>query len=164
MRFQVILLLVALLMLVAARRVSGQPDTWEKVQALPPGARIELFLASDKTVTGTLTEVSPDGVTLTRKRDSMQVARSDIRRMWVLGKGSRLKNAGIAALVGFAMGCPIGAAKAGYLGDMNNPRLGTRAGFCLVIGGFAGGIAAGITAPFPATKRTLVYRSLVAKP
>ena len=130
----------------------------------PSAARIELFLASDKTVTGTLAEVSPDGVTLTRKRDSMQVARSDIHRMWVLGKGSRLKNAGIAALVGFAVGCPIGAAKAGYLGDMNNPRLGTRAGFCLVIGGFAGGIAAGITAPFPATKRTLVYRSLVAKP
>ena len=159
MKFQVISLVVVLLMLAAGQPAACQSDTWEKAQALPPGAKIELFLTNDKTVTGTLAEVSPDGVTVTRKRDSIQIARSDIRQIWLLGKGSRLKNAGIAALVGFAVGCPIGAATAGYLGDENNPRLGMRAGFCLTIGGFAGGIAAGITAPFPATKRTLVYRS-----
>lgn len=164
MRFQVILLLVALPMLVAAQRLSGQPETWEKVQALAPGAKTELFLVSGKTVTGTLAEVSQDGVTLTLRRDAMQVARSDIRRIWLLGRGSRLKNAGIAALVGFGVGCGIGTAKAGYIADTNNPSLGTRAGFCLAVGGFAAGIAAGITAPFPATKRTLVYRSEVAKP
>jgi hypothetical protein len=148
-----------LVLFLVAHPAWGQPDGWERAQALPPGAKIELFLAGDKTVSGVLSQTSPDDLTLTRKRDSMQVAKSDVRRLWVLGKGSRLKNAGIAALIGFAVGCPIGAASAGYLGDMNNPRLGTRAGFCLGIGGFAGGIAGGITAAVPATRRTLVYRS-----
>lgn len=152
-------LIGVLVILVAGQPASGRSDNWEKAQALPPGAKIELFLAGDKTAVGTLSQVSPNDLTLTRKRDSLQVAKSDIRRIWVLGKGSRLKNAGIAALIGFAVGCPVGAAKAGYLGDMNNPPFGTRAGFCAGIGGFAGGIAAGITAAVPATKRTLVYRS-----
>ena len=152
-------LIVALFILAPGQPASGQSDSWEKAQVLPPGAKIELFLAGDKALVGTLSQVSPDGLTLTRKRDSLQVTKSDIHRIWVLSKGSRLKNAGIAALIGFAVGCPIGAAKAGYLGDMNNPRLGTRAGFCVAIGGFAGGIAAGITAAVPATRRTLVYRS-----
>lgn len=159
MRLQSASLFVLPFILVASQAASGQPGAWDQAQALPPGTKIELFLTTDKTVVGTLSEVSPDSLTLTRKRDSVQVAKSDIRRIWVLGKGSRLKNAGIAGLVGFAVGCPIGAAKAGYLSDMNNPRFGTRAGFCAGIGGVAGGIAAGVTAALPATRRTLVYRS-----
>lgn len=151
-------LLLVPFMLIVGQPAQGQSTGWEKVLALPPGARIELLLTGDKTLAGSLYQVSPDGLTLTRKRESRQVPRSDIRRIWVLGKGSRLKNAGIAALVGFAVGCPIGAAKAGYISDMNNPSLATRGGLCLALGGFAGGIAAGITAAVPATKRTLVYR------
>jgi hypothetical protein len=137
----------------------AQADGWEKAQALPAGSKIELLLAGDKTLAGTVAQVSPGGLTLARKRDSMQMAKSDIRRIWIQGRGSRLKNAGIGALVGFAIGCPIGAAKAGYLSDMNNPSLGTRAGFCLGLGGFAGGIGGGIAAAVPPTTRTLIYRS-----
>ncbi len=152
-----------LFLLAAVQPGLGQSDAWEKMQALPTGARIEVLLAGDKSTSGTLAQVSPDGVALTRKRDSIQLAKSDIRRVWVQGKGSRLKNAGIAALVGFAVGCPIGAAKAGYISDMNNPSLGTRAGLCLGLGGFVGGIAAGITAAVPPTKRALVYSSPAAR-
>lgn len=151
--------LVALFTLASAQPAAAQPDSWEKAQALAPGPKIQLLLPADKTVVGTLAEVTPDGLTVARKRDSTQVAKSDIRRIWVLGKGSRLKNAGIAALIGFAGGCPFGAARAGYLSDMDNPSVETRAGFCLALGGVVAGAAGGITAAVPATKRTLVYRS-----
>ena len=153
------LVIATVLVLGTGRPVSGQSDSWQRVQALPANAKIEVFLVSNKTETGTLSEVSQDVVTLTNRRGSLQLARSEIRQIWMLGKGSRLKNVGIAAAVGFAVGCPIGAAKAGYLSDMNNPSIGTKAGFCLGIGGFVGGIAAGVVAPFPATKRMSVYRS-----
>ena len=154
---------VVLFMLAAGQPASGQSDGWEKAQALLPGAKIELFLAGEKTVVGTLAEVSPDGLTLIRKRDSMQVAKSDIRRINLLGKGSRLRNTGIAALFGFGFGCPIGAGLAGQITDENNPRLGTRAGTCVVLGGLVGGIAAGVGAAVPASKRTLVYSSPAVK-
>jgi hypothetical protein len=150
---------VVLLTLVAVESAFGQSDVWDKVQTVSAGTRIEVGLVGDKTVSGTLAQVSTEGLALDRKGGSMQIARSDIRRVWVLGKGSRLKNVGIAALVGFAIGCPIGASKAGYLGDTNHPSLKLRGGFCLVLGGFGAGVAAGVVAPFPATKRTLVYRS-----
>jgi hypothetical protein len=148
-------LIAALFVFTAAGMASGPLDSWEAVQALPAGSRVELSLMGDRRARGTIAQVLPDGLTLTRKRDSVQVPKSDISQIWVLGKGSRLMNVAIAALIGFASGCPIGAAKTGYLADMNNPGLGPRAEWCLGLGGFAAGIAA----PFPATKRTLVYRS-----
>jgi len=151
------------LMLVAGHAALAQPDSWEKTQALPAGAKVELLLAGEKTVEGTLSQVSSNDLTLTRKSGSIQLAKSDIRRVWVLGKGSRLKNAGIAALAGFAVGCTIGATQAGQISDMNNPGAGRRAGFCLGIGGFIGGSTAGIAAAIPATRRTLVYRATGGK-
>jgi hypothetical protein len=163
MTCQSTLIAVVLLMLGSARNVAGQIESWGKVEALAAGTRIEVGLAKDKTVSGTLAQVSAEGLALDRKGGPIQIARSDIRRVWVLRKGSRLKNVGIAALVGFAIGCPIGAAKAGYIGDTNHPSLGLRGGYCLALGGFGAGIAAGVVAPFPATKSTLVYRAPEAK-
>jgi hypothetical protein len=156
---QVASVAVVLLTLVAVESAFSQPEVWDKVQAFPAGTRIEVGLVGDKTVSGTLAQVSTEGLALDRKGRSMQIARSDIRRVWVLGKGSRLKNVGIAALAGFAIGCPIGAARAGYIGDTNHPSLKLRGGFCLVLGGLGAGVGAGVVAPFPATKSTLVYRS-----
>ncbi|MFB3778477.1 MAG: hypothetical protein ACE141_12745 [Bryobacteraceae bacterium] len=161
---QVAPLAVVLLTMAAGQSAYGQAGAWDKVQALPTGTRIQVSLAKDKTVDGTLAQVSDEGLVLDRKGDPMQIARTGIRRVWVLGKGSRLKRTGLAALAGFAIGCPIGAAKAGYLGDTNRPSPTLRGGFCLALGGFGAGIAAGVTAPFPATKYTLVYRAPGAKP
>ncbi|HSW50792.1 MAG TPA: hypothetical protein VLH09_11490 [Bryobacteraceae bacterium] len=155
---------VVLFMLAAGQIAYGQAGAWDKVQAIPTGTKVQVSLAKDKTVDGTLAQVSEEGLALDRKGGPMQIAGSDIRRVWVLGKGSRLKRAGIAALVGFAIGCPIGAGKAGYIGDTNHPSLKLRGGFCLALGGFGAGVAAGVTAPFPATKYTLVYRAPDAKP
>ena len=159
MTHQAASVVVVLLTLAVGQRASGQSDAWDKVQALPAGAKIDVSLESNKLVTGTLAQVTPEGLALDRKGGPVQIARSDIRRVWLLGNGSRLKNVGIAALVGFAIGCPIGAGTAGYIGDTNHPSLGLRAGYCAALGGFGAGIGAGVVAPFPATKRTLIYRT-----
>jgi len=159
-----ILPIFAICMLAGGQPAVGEVSSWGQAQSLPEGTKIEVLLASNKTVTGTVAQVSPEGLALTRKHDSLQLARSDIRRVWSLGKGSRLKNAGIAALGGFGVGCAIGAAKAVTLSDMNNPSVGTRVGYCGAIGGLFGGAAAGVTAAIPATKRTLVYRAPDVKP
>jgi hypothetical protein len=138
---------------------AGQPAGWDKVAALPPGTQVQVLLRNEKFLNGALSGVTAEGLTVARKRDSIQVARSEVRRVWTTRKGSRLKNAGLAALVGFGVGCPIGWASAGYISDMNNPPLNTNLAGCAVLGGLGAGIAAGVTAAVPATRRTLVFRT-----
>ena len=148
---------VILLMLLAGLPAPCQSDNWEAVEALPPGALIKISLQGDKTVTGTLDKASPEGLTLTRKHESIQVAKSDVGGIWALRKGSRLKRAGIAAAVGFAVGCPLGVKSVGLFADASKSSTEGKAGYCLVLGGLAGGMAAGIVAAMPTTRQTLVY-------
>lgn len=148
---------VILLMLLAGLPAPCQSDTWETVQALPAGAMIKISLQGNKTVTGTLDQASSEGLTLTRKHESIQVAKSDVSLIWVLRKGSRLKRAGIAAAVGFALGCPLGIKSVGLFADASKSSTEGKAGYCLALGGLTGGMAAGIVAAMPTTRRTLVY-------
>ena len=132
---------------------------WDRVQRLAQGESVEVLLQGSESVTGTMERVSSDYLTVARQDGSTQVARWAVRRVWTVEKRSRLRRVILGAVIGFAGGCTLGAARAGYMTDMNNPPASTRAQVCLGIGAITGGVGAGIGAALPSAKRTLVYRA-----
>jgi hypothetical protein len=131
----------------------GQQTDWDKVAALPAGTKIQLVMRDYQSLEGALSQVSAEGLTLTRKKDSLQVARSDVRRLWIFGKGSRANKVVLAALIGFGAACPFGWAFGAEGGGT------TKIGYCAAFGSVAGAVAGGIAGATPGRRRTLVYRA-----
>lgn len=138
----------------------SQTSDWERMQGLAKGERLQIMIEGGETVTGKLEQASATDLTVKCEGGDTQLARWAVRRVWRVEKRSRLKRIGLGALIGFAGGCTVGAAGAGYLTDMNNPPAGTRARACFGMGAVTGGIGAGIGAAVPSTKRILLYRAL----
>jgi hypothetical protein len=132
---------------------------WDRVQRLVPGESVDVLLQGSESGTGTMERVSSDYLTIARQGGSTQAARWAVQRVWTVEKRSRLKRVVLGALIGFAGGCTVGAVRAGYMTDMNNPPASTRAQVCFGMGAITGGIGAGIGAAVPSAKRTLVYRA-----
>ena len=112
---------------------------WDRVQGLAPGESVEVLLQGSESVTGAIDSVSSDYLTIARQGGSTQVTRWAVRRVWTVEKHSRLKRVVLGALIGFAGGCTLGATRAGYITDMNNPPAGTRAQVCFAMGAITGG-------------------------
>ena len=83
---------------------------------------------------------------LTFQTPDLQPVQSTRAKHEIRKPASRWKRAMYGAIAGFAIGFPIGASRAGYLADRNNPPLSLRLGFGTSIGGFSAGIGAGIGA------------------
>jgi hypothetical protein len=160
---------VLLLLAVSALQVTAQAPGpgWERLQQTPPAQKVKIQLEDGSALEGTIRELGPGGITLVQKNGVRLVPFKDVARVT---RRSRAWATVWGAIIGAAITCPIGAAKAGYLTDRNNPSAGDRLGACALVGGFFGSIGAGLGAaagmdrtifkPAPAQRNAAVSRPL----
>jgi hypothetical protein len=136
---------VLLLLAVSTLPVPAQVPSrgWERLQQTPAAQKVKIQLQDGTQMEGTISEVGSGGITLLQKNGVRLIPFEDVAKVT---HKSRAWAALWGAAIGAAITCPIGAAKAGYLTDRNNPGAGDRLGMCALFGGFFGGIGAGLGA------------------
>jgi hypothetical protein len=149
---------LALALIAAAQIVLPQDREWHALQRLTPGERVGVLLRDHKYVQGRFRSWSPEQIDIARGEQLHSLRLGDVRTVTVQRKGSRVKAAGIGALIGFGAAFPFGAASAGYITDRNNPSVQTRMGMGAGFGLFGGGIGAAIGALAGGTRNVTLYR------
>jgi len=137
-----------------AQEASGQSE-WGAVQAIAKGKKVAIEMKSGDRIEGKIINISDTGLELIRKKNPVGVNRMDIRRVYLLRSGSRLK----AALIGAGVGAGLGAgAGAGFLhaSGGSDSAVEYMAGITLAAAGI--GAALGAIAG-RGSKQTLVYES-----
>jgi hypothetical protein len=87
------------LVMFSAVGLCAQSGEWAQVQALVPGAQVEVRrFSGGGEVRGTVERVSGDALVVQRKQDSVTVARADVRRVRLRSE-ERSKNGRIAGAV-----------------------------------------------------------------
>jgi hypothetical protein len=138
----------------SAQDAPGQSD-WATVQAIAKGKKLAIEMKNGDRIEGKLSDASDTGLELIRKNKTVSANRTEIRRIYRLSGGSRLK----AALIGAGVGAGVGAgAGAGFLSATGGS---DSAGHYMIgitlavagIGAAIGAVAGG------GSKRTLIYES-----
>lgn len=150
--------------LLVSATIAAQSPEWGKLEALRPGDRIGLLARDRRYVEGRFQGWAPGSITLVRRQRAERWLEADVSNVRRREKGSRAKSAMWGALAGAAIVFPIGAAKAGYVVDRNNPPLSTRIGVGLGFGMYGAGIGAAVGALTGGTKHVTVYRAPEKKP
>jgi hypothetical protein len=138
----------------SAQDAPGQSD-WATVQAITKGKKLAIEMKNGERIEGKLNNTSDTGLELIRKNKTVSANRTEIRRIYRLSGGSRLK----AALIGAGVGAGVGAgASAGFLGATGGSDSAGHymVGITLAVAGI--GAAIGAVAG-SGSKRTLIYDS-----
>jgi hypothetical protein len=139
-------------------RAQKTSASWDGLNALRAGEKVEVVETSLKKYTGTFTAVSEESLTLREGAAEQSIRKEDVMRVTSLAKSRRLRNALIFAAVGAGAGAGIGAAAfpchGGYL-----PCATGAVAAVLGLSGFVGGAAIGAFVPSHPT----IYR-IPAKP
>ncbi len=137
-----------------AQAAPGESD-WAAVQAIVQGKKLAIETKNGERIEGKLSNTSDTGLELIRKNKIVSVNRADIRRVYRLSGGSRVKGALIGAGVGAGVGVGAGFGILGATGGSDSAG-DFMAGITLAVAGIGaalGAIAGG------ASKRTLIYES-----
>jgi hypothetical protein len=89
----------------------GQTDrsSWENLNALGAGHKIEVVEMNSKKVSGAFVNVTDAGISLQAAGGEQTIARQDVRRVKLMENKHRLRNAAIGAAIGAGAGAGIGA-------------------------------------------------------
>ncbi len=147
------LFVACLLMTPCVSRAQKTPPSWEGLNTLRAGDKVEVVETSRKKHTGTFTAVSEESLTLHEGAAEQSIRKEDVMRVTSLAKSHRLRNALAFGAVGAVAGGGIGAARCS--GDF---MCGVQTGI-FGVSGFLGGAAIGAFVPSHPT----IYRVL-AKP
>jgi hypothetical protein len=131
-------------------------SSWENLQALRAGQRVEVFQTDLRSQRGKFLEVSDGALSLKVKNDTLTIPREKVLRVSTREKSKRLRNILIGAAVGTAIGLGIGAwvdSQASESGE----NLGRFIGFLVGVGS-----GAGIGAAIPGDRT--IYRVRPAAP
>jgi hypothetical protein len=126
--------------------------SWENLNALQAGHKIQVVEMNSKKVSGTFVNVSGTAISLQQQGGEQIIQRQDVRSVKLMENKHRLRNAAIGAAVGAGAGAGISAAaweNHGFAGGK-----GTGAAVGAAIGGVAGAI---IGALWPSHKT--IYRA-----
>jgi hypothetical protein len=95
--------------------------SWQNVQALSQGARIEVYRKAGDPVSGALSSVSPEAIVIVAKRQDVSVGRADVTRVVARHSGhAKWIGLGVGAGAGAGIGAAIGARLANEsAGDIN---------------------------------------------
>ncbi len=116
---------------------------WDSLRRVSPNQKVTVYLENGQKLKGRIQETTPDALVLVVRSGSTRVDARDIVRVT---RKSRWRTAAwLGGVVGGIAG-GIGAAKAGYITDRNNPSAGDRLGAAALFAGIFGGTAAGIGA------------------
>ena len=134
----------------------GQNDKgdWASVKALPAGASLRVDTKSKKRFEGTMNSVSDTSITVLREGKPETIDKSDVKKVYTVGKASM----GKSIAIGTGLGAGIGAAGAGGLLAATGGSDSTAAIFAIGIA-IGAGIGAGIGAALGGHKHTLIYQS-----
>ena len=127
--------------------------SWDAVKALLPGNEMSVRLRNGQKLKGTLISVSDTVLTLERRKNTTDVNRGDVLRVYRVVKKSNAKGAIIGVLIGAGVG--------GLLGKLAEPEYSDDPGLAPVVFGFLGAlIGVGIGAAISGrTERQLMYET-----
>jgi hypothetical protein len=148
----------AIVAAIATMSLLAQPADWTQLRGIEPDQRISAVTQNGKYIHGRFRTWTPDAVELCAGQKTKWLRPVEVKRIWIEKKTPRWHALLIGAAMGFGLAFPIGAASAGYVADVNNPRFGTRAEIGAGFGLFGAGIGAGIGALTGGSKSVLVYR------
>jgi hypothetical protein len=127
--------------------------SWDAVKTIPYGNKVAVRLRSGKTLNGWMISASDTVLTLERRKNSTDVNRGDVLRVYHLVKKSKT----IGLLIGLLIGTGVGA----LVGELVEPEGTDDPGLTAVVLGFLGALIGGGTgaAISGRTKRLLIYET-----
>lgn len=131
-------MLAYLLLIPIAVQAQTNAASWQNLNTLQSGEKIQVKSSNGNKITGAFMSVSDTEITLQTDAGPRAILQHDVRRVQRMGSGHRLRNSLIGAGVGAGVGAGIAAGiweNGGYLGGKGD---GSAVG--AVIGGLAGGI------------------------
>lgn len=127
--------------------------SWDAVKAVPPGEKVAVRLRSGQTLTGRMVSASDTVLTLEHRKNSADVNRGDVLRVYKVVKRSRIKG----VLLGLLIGTTVGA----LVGQLTEKEGTDDPGLLAVVFGLLGGlIGTGTGAAISSfTRRLLIYET-----
>ncbi len=147
-----LLLLICILGMPSASWAQTNPSSWENLNTLQTGEKIQVVEMNSKRVSGTFVSLSDAAISLQQEAGPQTIQRQDVLSVKVMKAPHRLRNTLIGAGVGAGVGAGISAAAwepHGYAGGR-----GTGAAFGAVIGVVGGAV---VGALWPSHK--MIYRA-----
>ncbi len=121
-------------------------QSWDALNALKPGDRIEVLAAGGKQYKGTFSALSPDSLSLETGNSQVAVERARVRRVKVRSGSRRVRNAVIGAAIGVAVGITADQSLGAYLRNETGETGTERALTYIVPIALFGGIGAALPA------------------
>ncbi len=134
-------------------QASAAETDWNNLQRLPFGTLLLIEQTDEKWIRGGLVAVASDALSLGRRKRVRGIARSRVRRIWLLGG----KQVGEGALIGTLVGGVLGVLIARPPCARSGEGAGCVFSFGMVLAGVGTGIGAAIGAGV--RERILVYRA-----
>ena len=127
--------------------------SWDAVKAVPPGDQVVARLRNGRTLNGWMISASDTVLTLEQRKNTTDVNRGDVLRVYRVVKKSDEKG----ALLGFLIGTGVGV----LVGKLAEPEYTDDPGLAAVIFGFLGAlIGGGMGAAISGrTQRLLIYET-----
>jgi hypothetical protein len=127
--------------------------SWDLVKAVPPGDKVVARLRNGQTLNGWMISASDTVLTLERRKNTTDVNRGDVLKVYRVVKKSDTKG----LLIGLGIGTGVGA----LLGALTEPEYTDDPGLAPVVLGFLGAlIGSGMGAAISGrTKRLLIYET-----
>ena len=104
------LFLICFLGTTSASWAQNNPTSWENLNGLQPGEKIQIREISSKKVSGTFLNVSVAAISILEKTGSQTIQRQDVRSVKLMKNKHRLRNTLIGAGIGAGVGAVMGAA------------------------------------------------------
>jgi len=140
-------------------QTSDQMNNWSRVAALTSGAKLSVKLKTGKTLNGTLSSASDNGLSLVVKNSHVDVKREEVATVHeVIKKSSATK----ATLIGMGVGAGVGAAAGGIASsndDNGFDKIDHVATAGLAVAGAGVGALVGYLIGRGGTKRVLLYEA-----
>jgi hypothetical protein len=112
-----LLFLICALGMPCASWAQSNSASWENLNTLQAGEKIQVLEMNSKKVSGTFVNVSDVAISLRDKTSQEMVQRQDVRSVKLMKSQNRLRNGLIGAAVGAGVGAGIGAASCHGSGD-----------------------------------------------
>jgi outer membrane lipoprotein SlyB len=105
-----VLLLICVLGTSCTSWAQSNPASWENLNTLHAGEKIQVLEMNSKKVSGTFLNVSDAAISVQEEAGSQTIQRQDVRSVKLMKNKHRLRNTLIGAGVGASVGAVMGAA------------------------------------------------------
>ncbi len=151
------LLLVTTVFSVSLPAQESGEHSWENLQQVRVGQKIEVVDTNLKKLKGTFVSFSEEAISLRVKKDEVGVQREDVFRVSLRGRPKRSTSAIVGAAIGALVGVGVGALAATRYGS-GDPRSESFIVFLGTAIGAGAGAGVGAAVPFVGGYRT-IYRA-----